>query len=271
MNLHQQTDQQLAQKNKELKKQYQEAYKDIKYKVLEEYGKLGLNAEMTEQEKLKKSKRFVAKMTELISSHLVDTNKNAVGEVNKQLNNFYQENYNGTIQSLKEQGIDGDKITKKETKEELENNPNPFNVIAVDNLKDKNQTQRKVQDMLFTAVLGGFNLTMLKKLFEDGLRSVMNILTTQGTRMENMAMYDALLEMQPDCLKEGYSITKVWISQKDEKVRDAHARADGQEVDIDRPFYVNGEALMYPADMSGSPANIINCRCYMQFYLRKVA
>ena len=54
---------------------------------------------------------------------------------------------------------------------------------------------------------------------------------------------------------------KEWIATMDDRVRDTHAQANGQVVSTNRPFEVGGEQLMYPGDPSGSPENILNCRC----------
>ena len=54
---------------------------------------------------------------------------------------------------------------------------------------------------------------------------------------------------------------KIWVATLDGNTRDAHAGADGQEVPIDMPFNVGGEALMFPGDPNGSAENVINCRC----------
>lgn len=54
---------------------------------------------------------------------------------------------------------------------------------------------------------------------------------------------------------------KTWMTRADGLVRDAHRAAHGQQVRIDQPFQVGGEALMYPGDIAGSLANTANCRC----------
>lgn len=54
---------------------------------------------------------------------------------------------------------------------------------------------------------------------------------------------------------------KEWLTARDERVRPAHAEADGQIVRINEPFMVGGEYLMQPGDPSGSAKNTINCRC----------
>ena len=44
--------------------------------------------------------------------------------------------------------------------------------------------------------------------------------------------------------------------------RAMHLAADGQIRDVDKPFNVGGEELMYPRDPAGSASNTINCGCY---------
>ena len=59
----------------------------------------------------------------------------------------------------------------------------------------------------------------------------------------------------------GLRLQKEWVATSGGRTRSAHARADGQVVDMDQPFIVDGERLRYPGDPSGSAGNIINCRC----------
>jgi len=59
----------------------------------------------------------------------------------------------------------------------------------------------------------------------------------------------------------GFDVTKEWVAAIDSRTREAHADADGQIVDINDAFDVDGEALMFPGDPDGSPDNTINCRC----------
>lgn len=64
-----------------------------------------------------------------------------------------------------------------------------------------------------------------------------------------------------------------WLSQRDGRVRSPrrgdrwnHRQADGQTVKINENFLITGaggisESLAHPGDPSGSPGNVINCRC----------
>ena len=66
---------------------------------------------------------------------------------------------------------------------------------------------------------------------------------------------------------KGLLSKKSWITAKDELVRPWHARAHRQTVDIDEPFDVMDEELMYPNDRSSgaSGKNTINCRCAARY------
>lgn len=59
-------------------------------------------------------------------------------------------------------------------------------------------------------------------------------------------------------------MTKEWLSERsDGRTRAHHLAADGQVRNLDEPFEVAGENLMYPGDSSlgASASNTIQCRC----------
>ena len=60
---------------------------------------------------------------------------------------------------------------------------------------------------------------------------------------------------------------KMWHTIMDGRERAAHGLADGQMVEIDEPFVVGDELMMFPKDTSlgASLDNIINCRCTVEY------
>jgi uncharacterized protein with gpF-like domain len=60
-------------------------------------------------------------------------------------------------------------------------------------------------------------------------------------------------------------MVKKWLSTRDSNTRDPHFSADGQTAGLDGYFLVNGEQLLHPGDPSGSPGNVINCRCAVTY------
>ena len=78
--------------------------------------------------------------------------------------------------------------------------------------------------------------------------------------------HSASMWSQVEAIKDtGLELRKQWIAAKDERTRVDHASMDGETVNMDQAFNVGGEELMFPGDPSGSPENIINCRCVMNF------
>lgn len=65
----------------------------------------------------------------------------------------------------------------------------------------------------------------------------------------------------------GIVTRKEWIATPDDRTRAEHAEAGGQVVDMDAPFRVGGEQLMWPGDTSlgASAANVIQCRCTLTY------
>lgn len=79
------------------------------------------------------------------------------------------------------------------------------------------------------------------------------IAITETTRMNNIVFDDIYR-------KEEIPFKK-WVTVGDGRVRDAHAEADGQTVEINKDFYVGGEYLKHPGDPNAKAENTINCRC----------
>lgn len=64
----------------------------------------------------------------------------------------------------------------------------------------------------------------------------------------------------------GINVKKRWLATLDFVTRDAHRDLDGQTVDVDEDFHVNGERIAYPGDPTAEPALVYNCRCSLEWY-----
>lgn len=61
----------------------------------------------------------------------------------------------------------------------------------------------------------------------------------------------------------GIALKKEWLATLDARTRPAHRVADGQQVDVDEPFILDGYKLMFPGDKSAPAYLVYNCRCTM--------
>lgn len=58
---------------------------------------------------------------------------------------------------------------------------------------------------------------------------------------------------------------KVWVATMDARTRETHAEIHDTALPMEEPFDVGGESMMYPHDPNASAAEVVNCRCYVEF------
>ena len=121
-------------------------------------------------------------------------------------------------------------------------------------------TTERVREELFEGINKGETLTELagriRGVFSGSTMRAMRIARTETSMAASSGRQRAFVES---------GVTgKVWLCARDKNVRDAHRKAGedyASPISIDQPFIVGGEKLMHPGDPSGSPGNVINCRC----------
>ena len=80
---------------------------------------------------------------------------------------------------------------------------------------------------------------------------------TMTTSAENGGRQDAYKRAE----SMGIKMRRTWVATLDGRTRHAHRLLDGQTVDIDQPFVVDGEEIMFPGDPKAKPYLVYNCRC----------
>lgn len=96
--------------------------------------------------------------------------------------------------------------------------------------------------------------TKVAEYFTSDDRATVNA-ENQTNEIYNLNQYEEALRIGNN--------RKKWVTMHDQRVRKTHAEADGQEVDIDKPFEVGGYQMMYPLDKSlgAHSKECVNCRC----------
>ncbi|GAB2539929.1 phage minor head protein [Rufibacter soli] len=120
-------------------------------------------------------------------------------------------------------------------------------------------TLKKVRNVLEKAAGDGLSIPNTVKLMKDEFEVINAQRATVIARTEIISSSNqgSLLGAQ----STGLSLNKVWLATRGNRTRPDHASADGQMVDLDKPFKVGGEELQYPGDPQGSAAQVIQCRC----------
>lgn len=96
----------------------------------------------------------------------------------------------------------------------------------------------------------------LRNVTDMSYRASIRNARTMLTSSENLGR-QASFERAQDM---GIEMEKQWLATLDDITRDSHALMDGERVPLDENF---SNGLEYPADPSGEPEEIYNCRCTM--------
>ena len=92
----------------------------------------------------------------------------------------------------------------------------------------------------------------------------------QGSRAEMIAWTETHSASQvvatEAARQSGVVVGRVWLTSLDDRVRDSHRDAHGQQVGLDEPFIVGGNACEAPGEC-GVAEEDIQCRCVQQFIL----
>jgi len=84
-------------------------------------------------------------------------------------------------------------------------------------------------------------------------------------RTETIAAYNGGDIASARALGEYGPTAKRWLATLDSRTRETHVDADGQTVPLAEPFIVGGDSLDYPVAPGGSPGEVINCRCTVEY------
>ena len=254
------TDREIKSMERRIKNSYAVAYREIQDELSKVVSKLNLTPEMPSSQRLvlmNKRDRL-----NILSEQMADTLKRANNEAIKYLKDtsvsVYQANYNFEAEKFKFALLD-----KTAVKNVLNNKVNPFTELSIEAERDRGVIIRQLKGDLTTSLLKGESIPdmarRIKGTVEKSMKDSIRIARTETTRVQNSARYDVGKHGE----ELGFEMMKEWVATSDDRTRDEHNEADGQQVPIDEPFNVGGEEMMYPGDISlgASAWNVINCRC----------
>lgn len=105
----------------------------------------------------------------------------------------------------------------------------------------------------------------LKQVADDLQKRIQTMERDSALRSARTALTGAECAGRQDSLsaakKRGISVKKEWLACADSRTRHAHAVLDGQKADVDKPFKVDGQEIMYPGDPHAKGELVYNCRC----------
>lgn len=257
--------------SKELKKEADEYFarfveRDKEQKKRVEDGKI--SAEEYKQWRLAqmgRGERFVA-LCDKLAERMTDANKVAVSYVNDATPGIYSLNYNYSAYEIEQVAgmTDFTLLDEQTVRRMMVEDPDLLPKRRVDAPKDLKWNRTKFQAEITAGIMLGESIKKLANRVEnlsDANRSgaIRNARTavTGAQNAGRQESYNRAKEM-------GLPLRKRWVATKDFRTRHAHAMLDGQTVDLDAPFKVDGHKIMHPGDNTAPGYLVWNCRCTMR-------
>lgn len=281
---HKLTDEQLANLEQRIAKLYKEVADELTDTVkayFEQFEKRDaamkekLDAgEITEQQykqwrlaQIGRGKRFEA-LRDKVAERYTDANAKAVAYVNDATPGIYTLNRNYAAYKIEQVSDKADftlwdeQTVKRLIVEQPDLMPYYPPKRALQRGIDLKYGKQKITASVTSSILQGKSIPKiandLQSRMQDMSRtSAIRTARTAVTAAQNAGRLDTYRAAQ----NMGIKLKKRWLATLDNRTRHAHAVLDGQEVDVDKPFKVDGYELMYPGDSSAPGYLVYNCRC----------
>lgn len=130
-------------------------------------------------------------------------------------------------------------------------------------------TKEKIRRELTAGTADGETIHQLSKRLQSMYSEFGNIRAERIARTEVISASN--LGSQTAARSTNLPLQKEWISTLDERTREAHSAAHGQVRDMDQPYTVKGQSLMFPGDgsLGASSDNLIQCRCTESYRVKR--
>ena len=279
---HKMTDAELAKLEQRIAKLYKKAADELTDTVksyFEQFAKRDaamkekLDAgEITEQQykqwrlaQIGRGKRFEA-LRDKVAERYTDANATAVAYVNDATPGIYSLNRNYAAYKIEQVSDKADftlwdeQTVKRLIVEQPDLMPYYPPKRALQRGIDLKYGKQQITGSVTSSILQGKSIPKiandLQSRMQDMSRaSAIRTARTAITAAQNAGRLDTYRAAQD----MGIKLKKQWMATLDNRTRHAHAMLDGQTVDVDKPFKVDGYELMYPGDSSAPGYLVYNC------------
>lgn len=281
---HKMTDAELSKLEQRIAKLYKEAADELTDTVkayFEQFEKRDaamkekLDAgEITEQQykqwrlaQMGRGKRFTA-LRDKVAERYTDANATAVAYVNDATPGIYSLNRNYAAYKIEQVSDKADftlwdeQTVKRLIVEQPDLMPYYPPKRALQRGIDLKYGKQQITASVTSSILQGKSIPRMANDLQSRMQdmnraSAIRTARTAVTAAQNAGRLDTYRAAQD----MGIKLKKRWLATLDNRTRHAHAMLDGQTVDVDKPFKVDGYEIMYPGDSSAPGYLVYNCRC----------
>lgn len=281
---HKETDKQLALLERRIAKLYKEAADELTDTVkayFEKFVKRDAamqeklkNGEITEQQykqwrlaQMERGERFSA-LRDKVANRYTNANETALAYVNDATPGIYSLNRNYAAYKIEQVSANADftlwdeQTVKRLIVEQPDLMPYYPPKRALQRDIDLKYGKQQITASVTSSILQGKGIPKIANDLQHRMQdmnraSAIRTARTAVTGAQNAGRLDTYRAARD----MGINLKKRWMATLDGRTRHAHAMLDGQTVDIDKPFKVDGYEIMYPGDTSAPGYLVYNCRC----------
>lgn len=276
---HKETDRLLQELERKISREYARAYKDISKKANDYFDKFAAqdekmleklkNKEITkwDYQQWRTNKMLVGSrwtnLKETLAKDLTNADQIAMSYVNGYTAEVYALNMNYATYDIEHDSRIDTSFTlydKQTVQRLIKDDPDLLPQPKVDIPKDLRWNRQHIQSAITQGILQGESISKmakrLQKVTDMDKRAAIRNARTAVTSSQNAGRLDSYNRASD----MGIALKKVWMATLDDRTRESHVDLDGEVRELDKPF---SNGLMYPADPSGAPAEVYNCRCTM--------
>lgn len=231
--------------------------------TLEHYKQWRLN-------QIARGKRYEA-LRDKLAERMTDATETALSFINDTTPGIYSLNRNYAAYTIEQISDDADFTTyneqavKRIVTESPTLMPNYPKRLALKRGVDLEYGQSQITKNVVSSILQGKGI---KKMADDLQRRIADMSRASAIRTARTAITNAQNAGRQDqytaAANMGIKVKKRWVATLDGRTRHAHGMADGQTVDIDADFEVDGYKMAYPGDRRAPGYLLYNCRCTMR-------
>lgn len=257
-----------------LKKQYEQALRDIGEKIKLFQADIDLLDEALSQEGLddqtramlesrKKSKVYQKQYQMALKSQVGSILDKMQGDnyatIDKYLKGCYEDGFIGTMYDIAKQGIPlvlpiDQAAAVKAILTDSKIAQGYYNRLGLDVAKLKKTITQEISRGIASGLSYNDIARNINNVSKSGLYNAQRITRTEGHRIQQSSTRNA----QYAAKAKGADVVKQWDAAMDSATRDSHAAVDGEIRELDEKF---SNGLRYPGDPSGPASEVINCRC----------
>lgn len=284
---HQLTDKELAALERRISDAYGQAADELKgtinayFEALRERDEKMLemvaNGEITEKyykqwrlNQIGRGERYEA-LRDRVAERMTQANETAISYINDTTPGIYSLNRNYAAYTIEQVAGNADftiwneQAVKRIIVENPSLMPNYPQKLALKRGIDLAYGKQQITSSVVSGILQGKGVKRLaddlqRRIPEMNRASAIRSARTATTNAQNAGRQDQYLLAK----QMGIKVKKRWIATLDGRIRHAHAMADGQTVDVDADFDVDGYKMAYPGDRRAPGYLLYNCRCTMR-------